>query len=68
MTVDTRLGGGTVVFPTGTAEANVLIAGERIAGVTGEPGHGTFLDRSIPDWEAGVGAGARSDANAEGPV
>ena len=36
--------------------------------LVGESGHGTFLDRSIPDWEAGMEAGARSDANAEGSV
>jgi len=33
MTVDTRLDGGTVVFPTGTADADVLIDGDRIAGI-----------------------------------
>ncbi len=41
MTVDTRLTGGTVVFPTGTAEADVLIDGERIAGIVGADTDGT---------------------------
>ncbi len=50
---------------------HIFVSGSLVAEdgkLVGEPGHGTFLDQSIPDCGAKMEARAGSDANAEGPV
>lgn len=47
MAVDTVIRGGQVVTDQDVRTAAVAIDGE----VVGEPGHGRFVARTLPDWD-----------------